>query len=90
MGTITENSAQKNATPVKEKLTVNSNDYAAGLADYYLVMHFADKLLESKVLSKEEHERFSVETAQAFMVQVLSNPSISTADRTPNPRHNNG
>ena len=90
MGMITGNSAQKDAQPEKRKQVGNSTDYIAGLADYYLVMHFADKLLESKALSEEEYIRFSVETAQAFMVQILSNPSISTADRTCNSRHNNG
>ena len=90
MGMTTENSAQKNAQPEKRKQIGSSADYVAGLADYYLVMHFADKLLESRALSEEEYTRFSVETAQVFMVQILSNPSISTADRTQNPRHNNG
>ena len=82
MGTITGSSVQKAALSACGKQTEKSAEYAAGLADYYLVMHFADKLLEDNVLSEEEYQRFSVETAQTFMVQILSNPSISTADRT--------
>lgn len=88
MGMTIENSVQKNALPKKEKQIGNSADYTTGLANYYLVMHFADKLLESKALTQEEYKRFSVETAQAFMVQILTNSSISTADRIQNSRHN--
>lgn len=89
MGMTTENTVQGNALSKSRKQTESKADYATGLANYYLVMHFADKLLKSGVLSIEEYERFSVETAQAFEVQILSNPSITTAERIQNSRHNN-
>ncbi len=89
METTTENSAHGRAyQPTKGRDEMPDLD--ANLMRSSLVMSFADKLLERKVLTPKEYTDFSVETAQIFAIKMPQNPVISRADNPSNPRHNDG
>ena len=80
MEMITENSAQENAQTANVTKALQSPEFSDKMAMYCLIMSYLDRLLDDGVLTKEEYERASVDTAQTVKVQVLSKPSISAAD----------
>ena len=89
MGTNTENSAHFNASQSTGKRNPQNNDLIKNLADYCLVMSFADELLKREILTQEEYDGFSVETAQYCALKKAKNPCNPRADKDFHSRHNN-
>ena len=77
METTTGSSAQESVPTITEENAGREPFRVDDLARFCLVMTYADRMLERKILSVDEYDAFSVETAQLFGLKMPKNPAVS-------------
>ena len=77
MAMITESSVQGNVQMNTDGVGIHEPFSAESLMRYSLIMTFADKMLERKILSIEDYSAFSVETAQSCGLKLPQNSLTS-------------
>ncbi len=90
MAMITDVSAHGNVSTSSENKTADGTLFTDDLPRFYMVMAFADRMLEKGILTAEEYADFSVKTAQSLSLKIPQNQGFYRADNLSDSRHNEG
>lgn len=90
MAMITGSSVHGNALMRSEDSMADGRLSLEHLTRFYLVMSFADRMLDRGILTVEEYADFAAETAESLSIKMPQIQGICRADNLSAPRHNEG